>query len=141
MSPTKTALDKPAAAKAKPKREIEPKAEERANELSEAWFSMARGGQETSFDIARRLVDIILPLQGGEDSRRRQLIDGAFDLADRAAAAQLGMMRGAVKSAVNVYIDVDVNVDTDVDAFTGVDVGVDVTVPTDVGAFKNRSSD
>jgi hypothetical protein len=111
--------------------------------LSESWFSMVRSGQESALDTARKfvdLVDVVLPVQGGEDSRRRRVIDGAFDLADRAAAAQLGMMRSAVQSAVLVYVDVDVNVDTDVDAFNGIDVGVDVTVPTDVGAFKTRGS-
>lgn len=114
------------------------------NELSDSWFSMVRSSQESAIDTARKfvdLVDVVLPVQGGEDSRRRRLIDGAFDLADRAAAAQLGVMRSALQSAVLVYVDVDVSVDTDVDAFNGVDVGVDVSVPTDVGAFKTKGSD
>lgn len=108
-------------------------------ELSEAWFSMARSGQQSAIGAVRKfvdLVDVVLPLQGDDDSRRRRLVDGAFDLADRAAAAQLGMMRSAVQSAVLVYVDVNVSVDTDVDAFNGIDVGVDVTTPTDIGAFK-----
>lgn len=108
-------------------------------ELSEAWFSMARSGQQSAIGAVRKfvdLVDVVLPLQGGDDSRRRRLVDGAFDLADRAAAAQLGMMRSAVQSAVLVYVDVNVSVDTDVDAFNGIDVGVDVTTPTDIVAFK-----
>ena len=112
-------------------------------EMSEAWYQMARGGQTASLDALRKFVDVVVPLQGGDDSRRRKLINGAFDLADRAGAAQLGLARGALQNSVLVYVDVgvdvDVNVDTDVDAFTGVDVGVDVNVPTDVGAFKHAS--
>lgn len=112
-------------------------------EMSEAWYQMARGGQTASLDALRKFVDVVVPLQGGDESRRRKLINGAFDLADRAGAAQLGLARGALQNSVLVYVDVgvdvDVNVDTDVDAFTGVDVGVDVNVPTDVGAFKHAS--
>lgn len=108
-------------------------------EMSEAWFQMARGGQTTSLEALRKIVDIAVPLQGGDESRRRKLIDGAFDLADRVGAAQLGLARGALQSAVLVYVDVGVEVNTDVDAFNGVDVGVDVNVPTDVGAFKHSN--
>lgn len=99
-------------------------------ELSDTWFEMARGGQTATLGALRKIVDAAVPLQGGEDSRRRKLIDSAFDLADRAGAAQLGLARGALQGSVLVYFDVDVTVDTDVDAFTGVDV--DVTVPTNV---------
>lgn len=99
-------------------------------EMSDAWFEMARGSQTATLEALRKVVDVALPLQGGEDSRRRKLIDGAFDLADRAGAAPLGMARGALQGSVLVYFDVDVTVETDVDAFTGVDV--DVTVPTNV---------
>lgn len=113
-----------------------------ATEASDAWFSMARSGQESAINTVRRFVDLVdsvLPVQGGDDSRRRKLVDGAFDLVDRAAEAQLGMMRSAVQSAVLVYVDVGVH--TDVDAFNGVDVDVDVSVPTDVGAFKTKGND
>lgn len=99
-------------------------------EMSDVWFQMARGSQTATLDALRKVVDVALPLQGGEDSRRRKLIDGAFELADRAGAAPLDMARGAMNSSVLVYFDVDVTVETDVDAFTGVDV--DVTVPTNV---------
>lgn len=99
-------------------------------EMSDAWFEMARGGQTATLEALRKVVDIAIPLQGGEDSRRRKLIDGAFELADRAGAAPLDLARGALQGSVLVYFDVDVTVDTDVDAFTGVDV--DVTVPTNV---------
>lgn len=108
-------------------------------EMSEAWFQMARGGQVATLDALRKVVDVAIPFQGGDESRRRKLIDGAFDLADRVGAAQLGLTRGALQSAVLVYVDVGVEVNTDVDAFNGVDVGVDVNVPTDVGAFKHSN--
>jgi hypothetical protein len=139
MSPTTTALETTDEARAQHHHN-------RAMEVSDAWFSMARGSQEMSLRAARSfidLVDTVLPIEGGDDSHRRRLIDGAFDLADRTAAAQLGMMRSAVRSAVlvNIDFDVGVNVDTDVDAFNGIDVGVDVSVPTDVGAFKSKGGD
>jgi hypothetical protein len=114
-----------------------------ATELSEAWFSLTRSGQERTLGAARRfvdLVDVVLPLQGGDDSRRRQVIDGAFERADRAGAAQLDVMRSALQNTVLVYFDVDVGVavDTAVKAFNGNDV--DVTVPTDVGFLNRRGS-
>lgn len=129
MSPKSTALER------------QPKATEpaapvnRATEVTDAWFSAARGGQETSLQAARQfveLVDVVLPVQGGDDSRRRKLIDGAFTLVDKTAAAQLTMARRALHGAVLVYVNFDIK------AFNGVDVGVDVTVPTDVGMFKTR---
>lgn len=129
MSPKGTTLDKPAAA------ELE--SQDRATELTDAIFSRARRNQESSFQMARQfvdLVDVVLPVQGGEDSHRRRLIDGVFDLADRAASTPLEMMRSAIQNAVHVYVNVDVA------AFNGVDVAVDVTVPTDVGAFKSQSN-
>lgn len=109
--------------------------------LSDQWFDMIQTSQETTFGAIRKFVDIVdstIPVIGGDASRRRKLVEGAIDVADLAARAQLGLMRGAVQSAVlvNVGFDVDVNVDTDVDAFTGVDVSV--AVPTDVGAFKTK---
>jgi hypothetical protein len=131
MNPTKTTLDRPL-----DEQHGLDKQHGAATGLSDAWFSMARSGQEHSLQAARQfidLVDAVLPVQGGEDSHRRRLIDGAFDLADRVGAAELGMMRSAVQSAVLFDVDVNVNVDTDVDAFNGVEVGVNV--PTDVHAL------
>ncbi|MBI4898166.1 MAG: hypothetical protein HY827_07345 [Actinobacteria bacterium] len=111
-------------------------------ELSDAWFRAVRERQESAIGRARRFVDVVdkvLPVRGGEDSRRRTLIDGAFELADWAAETQLGLARSAMQSAMLVYVDVNVNVDTDVDAFANNDTKVDVSVPTDVGAFKAKT--
>lgn len=118
-------------------------AERKPAGLSDPWFEKAQSGQQAAFDAVRKFVEIVdttVPVIGGDDSRRRKLIEGAIDVVDLAARVQLGLMRGAVQSAVlvNVGVDVDVNVDTDVDAFTGVDVSV--AVPTDVGAFKTKGS-
>lgn len=129
MSPKSAELERQSAVTA----QAEPVS--RATEVTDAWFSAARGGQETSLQAARQfveLVDVVLPVQGGDDSRRRRLIDGAFSLMDSAASAQLSMTRRALHGAVLVYVNFDIK------AFNGVDVGVDVTVPTDVGMFKTR---
>lgn len=129
MSPKSTELERQPAATA----QAEPVS--RATEMTDAWFSAARGGQETSLQAARQfveLVDVVLPVQGGDESKRRRLIDGAFTFVDSAASAQLSMARRALHGAVLVYVNFDIK------AFNGVDVGVDVTVPTDVGMFKTR---
>ncbi len=111
-------------------------------ELSDAWFRMVREQQESALGRARRFVDVVdkvLPVRGGEDSRRRMLVDGAFELVDWAAETQLGLARSAMQNAMLVYVDVNVNVDTDVDAFANNDTKVNVSVPTDVGAFKAKT--
>lgn len=107
--------------------------------ISDQWFDMAQTGQQTAFDVIRKFVEIVdmtVPVIGGDTSRRRKLIEGAIDVADLAARAQLGLMRGAVQNAVLVNVGVDV----DVNAFNGVDVAVDVAVPTDVGAFNTKDA-
>lgn len=112
-------------------------------ELSDAWFASVRSRQSSALDKARKLVnlvDAVVPVQGGEASRRRKLVDGAFELADWAAGAQLELARSAMRGAVTVYVDVAVNVDADVDAFNGVETNVDVEVPTDVGFLKHRGA-
>lgn len=103
--------------------------------ISDQWFDMTQTGQQTAFDVIRKFVEIVdmtVPVIGGDTSRRRKLIEGAIDVADLAARAQLGLMRGAVQNAVLVNVGVDV----DVNAFNG----VDVAVPTDVGAFNAKDA-
>lgn len=137
-APRKTSAAKP---KAVPGKDLAAK-KDPITDLSDAWFSTLRGQQESAFGTARRLVDVVdkvFPVQGGDESRRRKLIDGAFELADWAAETQLDLMRSAMQSAVLVYVDVNVNVDTDVEAFSNNDTNVDVTVPTDVGAFNVKT--
>lgn len=107
--------------------------------LADGWLEMVHSGEQISLAAARQfieMVDVVLPIQGGDDSRRRKLIDGAFGLADQAAAAQLAITRSALRRASVFHVDVDVHVDTDVKAFNDIDVGV--TVPTDVGAFTSK---
>lgn len=103
---------------------------------------MARSGQEASLQAARGfidLVDVAVPIEGGDDSHRRRLIDGAFHLADQTAAAQLGVMRSALRR--RQLLHVGVGMDTFLKAFNDVNVNVNVSVPTDVGAFKWRGSE
>lgn len=90
------------------------------------WYDFARGGQKKSLRVLRKVVNIAIPLQGGHDSRRRQVIDGAFATADQAGAIPLNIARSALRSALTPYFDVVVNIE----AFNG--VAVDVTVPTNV---------
>lgn len=137
-APRKTAVAKP---KAAPGKELAAKQGPVA-ELSDAWILALRGRQESALGTARKFVDVVdkvFPVQGGDESRRRKLIDGAFEFADWAAETQLDVMRSAMQSAVMVYVDVNVNVDTDVEAFANNDTNVDVTVPTDVGAFNVKT--
>lgn len=113
--------------------------------ISDQWFDMTQTGQQTAFDVIRKFVEIVdmtVPAIGGDTSRRRKLIEGAIDVADLAARAQLGMMRGAgaqlgmMRGAVQNAVLVNVGVDVDVNAFNG----VDVAVPTDVGAFNAKDA-
>ncbi|MBJ7458133.1 MAG: hypothetical protein JHD02_02990 [Thermoleophilaceae bacterium] len=83
-------------------------------------------------------MDLALPIEGGDDSHRRRLIDGAFRLADQTAAAQLSVMRSALHRRRLSYGGL--GFDAVVKAFNDVNVNVNVSVPTDVGAFKWRSS-
>lgn len=129
MTPKSTALER------QPTTASQAEPVNRATEVTDAWFSAARGGQETSLQAARQfveLVDVVLPVQGGDESKRRRLIDGAFALVDNASAAQLSMARRALHGVTLFYVNFDIK------AFNGVDVAVDVSVPTDVGAFKTR---
>lgn len=99
---------------------------------------MVRSSQEASLHAARGFIDLVdmaVPIEGGDDSHRRRLIDGAFQLADQTAAAQLGAMRSALHRPQLLHVE---NV---VKAFNDVNVNVTVTVPTDVGAFKWRGSE
>lgn len=101
-----------------------------ADVAADIWYDMARDGQRKTLGALRQCVDLTAPLQGGKDSRRRRLIDGAFALADQAGEAQLALARGAMRGAMVVYMDIAVNVSTDFDALSG--ISVDVSVPTDV---------
>ena len=108
-----------------------------AAEIVDSGFAMARLGQEATFHAARAfvdLVDTVLPVQGGEDSIRRELIDSAFHLADQAAVAQLRAVRSVVHRPHLPFVNLDLQAFT----FEGVDVDVAVSVPTDVGAFNSK---
>ncbi|MBJ7348545.1 MAG: hypothetical protein JHC87_08255 [Thermoleophilaceae bacterium] len=98
----------------------------RVLDISDQWLGYARTGQVLALEATRKFVELVddtVPL-GGEGSRRRELVNGAFQLADGVAQAQLGLLRGAVHGMVFVNVAVDVN------AFNGTDV--DVSVPTSV---------
>jgi hypothetical protein len=108
-----------------------------AEAVADIWYQFARAGQQGSLEALRQFVDLVIPMQGGKDSRRRSLIDGAFAIADQASAAPLIAARGAVRGMTSTYFDVVVNVNTNVatnvELLKGVDV--DVTVPTTVKTF------
>ncbi len=95
---------------------------------SDRLFDRVGSGESTVIDTALKLaelIDDVTPL-GGEGSPRRALLNGAFQLADDVAQAQLGLMRSAVHGVVFVNVDVhafngtdvDVNVGTNVDTLT-----------------------
>lgn len=84
-------------------------------ELSEQWLELARTGQRTALETVRKFVDTVehaVPLRGEGTARRRQLIDGALEMADRLMHAQVDLLRHAISSVV--VVDVDVGVDVDV---------------------------
>ncbi len=124
MSAMSTELDRPAT-----------KEQSAAAEIVDGGFALARFGQEASLAAVRDFidqVDRVLPVQGGDDSRRRALIDGAFSVADRVAAAQLAATRSVIhRPSVPV-----VNIALKAFAFEDVHVNVGVNVPTDVAALK-----
>lgn len=102
-------------------------------------FALARLGQEATLQAARNLVDLVdsvVPVQGGDDSFRRGMVDGAFRLADELASSQLRAVRSVVHRPQLFMLDLDFNAFT----FEGVDVNVAVQVPTDVGAFNSKRS-
>lgn len=99
---------------------------------SDLWYDFARSGQRATLEALRNFVDVAVPIQGGKDSRRRKLIDGAFAIADTAGALPLEAMRGATRSMMVTYFDVVVNVNTDVDALREINVGVNVPTNVDV---------
>jgi hypothetical protein len=83
-------------------------------ELSEQWLELARNGQRTAIETVRTFVDTVehaVPLRGDGPARRRQLIDGALEMADHLMHAQVDLLRHAVSSVVIVDIDVGVDVD------------------------------
>jgi hypothetical protein len=108
-----------------------------ASEVVDAGFGVARFGQEASLAAAREFVELadkVLPVQGGEDSLRRGLIDGAFQFADQVSAAQLS----AVRSVIHRPHMPGLNLALQAFTFEDVKVNVGVSVPTDVGAFNTK---
>jgi hypothetical protein len=84
-------------------------------ELSEQWLELARNGQQTALETVRKFIDVVehaVPLRGEGSARRRQLVDGALEMADHLVHAQVDLLRHAVSSVV--IVDVDVGVDVDV---------------------------
>lgn len=97
-----------------------------AEAVAGLWYDFARSGQKKTLRVARKAVNVAVPFQGDHQSRRRQMIDGAFSLADQAGAMPLAFARAAMRGALGTYFDIVVNID----AFNG--IAVDVTVPTNV---------
>jgi len=97
-----------------------------ADAVAGLWYDFARGGQRKSVRFVRRAVNVAVPFQGDHDSRRRQVIDGAFSLADSAGAVPLALARNAMRGMLAPWFEIVVNID----AFNG--IAVDVTVPTNV---------
>lgn len=128
--PSAEAVTKEQEAQQQPGTELVSTQRNGASDVADLWYDFARSGQKATLEALRDFVNLAVPMQGGKDSKRRKLIDGAFAIADRAGAAPLGMMAGAIRGATVFYVDVAVNVNTDVDAFRDVNVGV--SVPTDV---------
>ena len=86
-------------------------------ELSEQWLELARTGQRTAVETVRRFIDTVdhaVPLRGEGLARRREIIDGALEMADRLVHTQYDLLRHVVSSAVLVNVDIDVGVDVDV---------------------------
>jgi hypothetical protein len=144
MSATTTDLEKAA-----------PKRQSKAADVVDNGFAIARYGQEASLAAARDFIDLVdnvLPIQGGDQSLRRKMIDGAFSMADTVAAAQLAATRSvihrpsmpAVNLALKMFELTDINVNVGVSVPTNVGVNapteVGVTVPTNVDVFNLKNT-
>lgn len=71
----------------------------------------------------------MLPIQGGDQSLRRGLIDGAFAMADRVALAQLSATRSLIHRPSLPAVGMAMKLIE----LTDVNVNVGVNVPTNVG--------
>lgn len=55
-------------------------------------------------------TELAVPPYGERPARRREIVYGALEMADRVVHAQYDLLRHAVASAVIVNVDIDVNV-------------------------------
>jgi hypothetical protein len=77
---------------------------DRTSELSEEVLKSLESGSRTAIEAVRRFVDVVdeaLPAlpHGERPARRREIVDGAMDMADRLVKTQYEFLRSVVQSA------------------------------------------
>jgi hypothetical protein len=77
---------------------------DRTSELSEEVLTSLESGSRTAIEAVRRFVDVVdeaLPAlpHGERPARRREIVDGAMDMADRLVKTQYEFLRSVVQSA------------------------------------------
>ena len=75
---------------------------DKPTELSEQVLESVKSGQQAALEAVRRFaetVDKSLPLHGEGPTRRQEVIDAAFEMADRLVQAQYDFLRTVVRSA------------------------------------------
>ena len=75
---------------------------DRPTELSEQVLESVKSGQQTALDAVRKFADNVnktLPLGGEEPSKRQEVVDAAFEMAERLIQSQYDFLRNVVRSA------------------------------------------
>ena len=75
---------------------------DKPTELSEQVLESVRNGQQAALEAVRKFgetVDKLLPLHGEGPSKRQEVIDAAFEMADRLVQTQYDFLHSVVRSA------------------------------------------
>jgi hypothetical protein len=75
---------------------------DKPTELSEQVLDSMKNGQQAALEAVRKFADTVdksLPLPGGEPSKRQEVMDAAFEMADRLVQTQYDFLRTVVRSA------------------------------------------
>ena len=75
---------------------------DKPTELSEQVLESVKTGQQAALEAVRKFaetVDKSLPSHGEEPSKRQEVVDAAFEMADRLVQTQYDFLRSVVRSA------------------------------------------
>ncbi|HLZ36379.1 MAG TPA: hypothetical protein VKP64_01180 [Mycobacteriales bacterium] len=75
---------------------------DKSTELSEQVLESLKNGQQAALEAVRRFVETVdksLPGHGVEPSKRQEILDAAFDMADRLVQTQYDFLHNVVRSA------------------------------------------
>ena len=75
---------------------------DKPTELSEQVLESVKSGQQAALEAVRKFaetVDKLLPPHGEGPSKRQEVIDAAFEMADRLVQTQYDFLRSVVRSA------------------------------------------